>query len=46
MFEALQDSLNITWHGDIDVPLIIIPFKCETAVKGSVHVGGDLVLLV
>ena len=46
MFEALQNALNIIWHGDIDVPLVIIPCKCETTVKGSGHVGGDLVFLV
>ena len=46
MAETLKNAFDVSWNGDIDILLFIIPFKSETTVEGSGHVGSNFVLLM
>jgi len=41
-----QGSIDISWHGYINVTLAVLPIKCQSAIKGSGDVDGDGILLL
>ncbi len=40
VFEFVEGRLNITWHGEVDSTVLVVPFKGDAAVQGTFPVGG------
>jgi len=45
MMEALQGTIDVPWHGEVDGALGVVPAETETAIPGGVPILGDLILL-
>jgi hypothetical protein len=43
MCEFRECSINVSWHGDIDISFIVVPVKGEAAVECAGPVDGQII---
>ena len=41
MFELVECSFNVPWHGDVDPFVLVVPFESETKEVGAGFVNGN-----
>ena len=46
MMELLESTIDITFHGDIDIIFFVIPVKVEAAIEGAVPVDSEGVVIL